>query len=151
MPDFNMMKRIVVCMLFVGLSGFLFGQSYGKPYWIDNLPQLNPNNDTYYYRVTVAEERTYDRAYSKAFARAILESSWKLGVAVDTKDDVKTLESNITDNVNVKTQSMNLPMNKVCEYIEEVSGSSNLRVYMLWQVAKYGNVRPNFEEFTKCR
>ena len=134
----------------MGLSGFLFGQSFGKPYWIDNPPQPQAEGN-FYYRVTVAEERTYDKAYAKAFARAILESSWKLGVAVNTKDDVKTLESNITDNVNVASQTMNIPMNKVCEYIEEVENSSNLRVFMLWQVATYANLKTQFEPFTKCK
>ena len=144
------MKHIIGCMLLVGLSGFLFGQSTQRPYWIDNPPQPQTEGN-YYYRVTVAEERTYDRAYAKAFARAILESSWKLGVAVNTKDDVKTLESNITDNVNVASQTMNIPMNKVCEYIEEVENSSNLRVFMLWQVATYANQKTRFEHFNQCR
>lgn len=146
-----MMKRIVVCMLFVGLSGFLFGQSGKRPSWIDNLPETKENSD-YYYRVTSAEERNYDKAYAKAFARAILESSWKLGVAVDTRDDVKALENDIADKVNVVSQSMDIPMNKVCEYIEEVENSSRIRVYMLWQVAKYvDGVRPHFDAFNKCK
>lgn len=145
------MKRIFTIMLFVGLAELLFCQSSEKPYWIKNLPQPKSSNSNFYYRVTFAEERTYDKAYAKAFARAILESSWKLGVDVNMKDDVKTLENNIMENVNVAPTHMNLPMNKVCEYVELDKNTYKTKVYILWQVAKYGNVQPVFEDFNKCK
>lgn len=142
-------QKLFLLVVFVGLFSYAWGQSNEKPYWIYNLPQAKSGN--YYYRVTYAEGRTYDKAYAKAFARAILESSWKLGVKVNTKDDIQTLENNITENVDVKETSMNLPMNKVCEYIEEDKSSMDIRVYILWQVAKYANVPPEFDSFNKCK
>ena len=92
----------------------------------------------------------YDKAYANAFAKAVLESSWKLGVEVNTQNDLQTIESNIMSNISVEKSTMILPLNKVCEYVEPQSGRMGVRVYILWQVAKYGNVRPNFEEFTDC-
>ena len=51
------------------------------PYWIQNRPQTD-SKCMYYYRVTQGEGANYDKAYANAFAKAILESSWKLGVEV---------------------------------------------------------------------
>ena len=104
----------------------------------------------YYYRVTHGEGFDYGKAYANAFAKAILESSWKLGVAVNTTDDLQTIEKNITYNISVESSSMVLPLNKVCEYIEPMLEKRGIRIYILWQVAKYGNRDPRFEEFTKC-
>lgn len=143
------MKRSLTLMLFVLIALLCAGQSDKKPYWIDNTP--TPKKGNYYYRVTFGEGRNYDKAYAKAFARAILESSWKLGVAVDTKDDVQALENNITENVNVSAAQMVLPLNKVCEHVEIEKTTMNTKVYVLWQVAKYANKPPEFESFNKCK
>lgn len=124
-------------------------QTNGRPYWITNLPSAKENSK-YYYRVTQGDGRDYDKAYAKAFARAIMESSWKLGVEVNTTDDLATIEKGITNNVKVIDSHMTLPMNKVCEYIETLTETRGVRVFILWQVANYGNVLPNFDEFTKC-
>lgn len=119
------------------------------PSWISSLPKTE-TNEMYYYRVTIGEGRTYDMAYANAFAKAILESSWKLGLEVKTSDDLEVIEKSVYDNITVETSRMNLPLNKVCEYRENLSGSANKRIYILWQVAKYGNMPPNFKEFTDC-
>lgn len=120
-----------------------------RPYWIQNRPQTD-SKCMYYYRVTQGEGANYDKAYANAFAKAILESSWKLGVEVNTSDDLHTIEQGITNNISVESSRMILPLNKVCEYIEPTSGKMGIRIYILWQVAKYGNRVPNFDEFTKC-
>lgn len=120
-----------------------------RPYWIQNRPQTE-SKCMYYYRVTQGEGTNYDKAYANAFAKAILESSWKLGVEVNTSDDLQTIEQGITNNISVESSRMTLPLNKVCEYIEPTSGKMGIRIYILWQVAKYGNRVPNFDEFTKC-
>lgn len=135
--------------LFIGWALFASAQPNIKPQWINNRPQTS-SEQMYYYRVTLGEGQNYDKAYANAFAKAILESSWKLGVEVNTQNDLQTIESNIMSNISVEKSTMILPLNKVCEYVEPQSGRMGLRVYILWQVAKYGNVRPNFEEFTDC-
>ena len=119
------------------------------PYWVNNRPNTE-SSSMYYFRVTKGEGNNYDKAYANAFARAILESSWKLGVDVNTTDDLQTIENGINENISVSASQMSLPLNKVCEYTEQLSGRMGIRVYILWQVAKYGNRSPQFEEFTKC-
>lgn len=132
------------------MSASVCSQTYSAlPRWVTQLPE--PSNETYYYRVTHAEGPSYEKAYAKAFATAILESSWKLGVAVDTKNDLQVLEKGITDNINVGETQMVLPLNKVCEYTEKLVTSRGIRIYILWQVARYGNVSPIFDDFRDCR
>ena len=145
------MQKYLIFLLAWGWTLICSAQSSAskQPYWIKDRP-LTESNCMYYYRVTHGEGATYDKAYANAFAKAILESSWKLGVAVNTTDDLQTIEKGITENISVGSSSMVLPLNKVCEYIEPLSGKMGVRIYILWQVAKYGNRLPNFEEFTKC-
>ncbi len=143
------MKRTIIFLFTIGWVLLCNAQSIvGKPYWIQNRPQTD-SKCMYYYRVTQGDGATYDKAYANAFAKAILESSWKLGVEVNTTDDLQTIEQGITNNISVGESHMVLPLNKVCEYIEPQSGR-NVRIFILWQVAKYGNRTPNFDEFTKC-
>lgn len=123
------------------------------PQWVTNIPSANPTNH-YYYRVTIGEGATYDKAYANAFAKAVMEAKWKLGVRVDVSDDMSALEQNITSAINVQNQSMEIPMNKVCDYWEEYYPSSskkNIRLYVLWQIASDGRVYPKFEEYTNCQ
>ncbi|MBO4738431.1 MAG: hypothetical protein J5606_02590 [Bacteroidales bacterium] len=144
------MKNIMMilpCLFWVLLGN---AQTEGRPYWIANLPATKENSK-YYYRVTQGDGTDYDKAYAKAFARAIMESSWKLGLEVNTNDDLQTIEHGIAENVKVAPSHMNLPMNKVCEYTENLFDTRGVRVFVLWQVAKYGNRDPQFDDFTKCR
>jgi len=144
------MKRLSFIILALGWVLLCNAQSpASKPYWIQNRPQTD-SKCMYYYRVTRGDGENYDKAYANAFAKAILESSWKLGVEVNTSEDLQTIEQGITENISVASSRMVLPMNKVCEYIEPTSGKMGTRIYILWQVAKYGNRIPNFDEFTKC-
>lgn len=118
------------------------------PSWVSKLPK--PENDTYYYRVTHAEERTYEKAYVKAFSMAILESSWKMGLPVDAKNDMATIEHGVTDNLSIRSHQSNIAINKVCEYQVKSITSNNVILYVLWQVASAGNIDPIFVPFEKC-
>lgn len=124
-----------------------FGGALGMPKWVKHLPQAG--NATYYYRVTKADAKTYEAAYIKAFSMAILESQWKLGVKVSKTDDIQTIEQTVTSDLNLKSSNMNLPMNKVCEY-EQASPNGGVILYCLWQVASYGNVKAEFENYLDC-
>lgn len=123
------------------------GWALGMPKWVKHLPQAG--NATYYYRVTKADAKTYEAAYIKAFSMAILESQWKLGVKVSKTDDIQTIEQTVTSDLNLKSSNMNLPMNKVCEY-EQASPNGGVILYCLWQVASYGNVKAEFENYLDC-
>ncbi|MBQ6764201.1 MAG: hypothetical protein IJP45_03330, partial [Paludibacteraceae bacterium] len=82
------------------------------PQWVTQLPSSNPQKH-FYYRVTVGEGTTYDKAYANAFAKAIMEAKWKLGVKVKVSDDMAALEDQVTNAVNVQEQYMEIPINKV--------------------------------------
>ncbi len=123
------------------------GWALGMPKWVKHLPEAG--NSTYYYRVTKAEGKDYEQAYVKAFSMAILESQWKLGVKVTKTDDVQTIEQTLQQELTLKSSNMNLPMNKVCEY-EQASPNGGVILYCLWQVATYGNVKAEFENYLDC-
>lgn len=93
-----------------------------------------------------------DKAYANAFAKAVIEAKWRLGVRVKVSDDVNALEQEITKSINVDEQTMLIPINKVCEYWEEYYSPKKIyRMYVLWQIADDGRFDPIFEEFTKCQ
>ncbi|MBP5709936.1 MAG: hypothetical protein J6W84_03060 [Bacteroidales bacterium] len=143
------MKNILLILPLFALVVCGSAQSERRPYWIGNMPAAQ-DNSYYYYRVTQGDGLDYDKAYAKAFARAIMESSWKLGLEVNTSDDLQTIEKGVADNIKIASSHMTLPMNKVCEYTEKLVETRGVRVFILWQVAKYGNRDPKFDEFTKC-
>ena len=143
------MRKILFFISLVLWVLYCTAQSERRPYWIANMPTAKENSK-YYYRVTQGDGVDYDKAYAKAFARAIMESSWKLGLEVNTSDDLQTIEQGVADNIKIASSHMTLPMNKVCEYTEKLVETRGVRVFILWQVAKYGNRDPKFDEFTKC-
>ena len=142
------MKRAVLFIVFVGWAFVLSAQPSRLPSWITKKPK--PSNTTYYYRVTLGEGINYDKAYANAFAKAILESSWKLGVPVDNQDDLKTVEDGVYDNITIGKTQMNLALNKVCEHMEPLQAKVGVKVYILWQVASSGLVSPFFDDFNDC-
>ena len=143
------MKTRFIIITMIALLSPTFAWALGEPSWVKHLPK--PNNDTYYYRVTKAEGKTYEEAYTKAFSMAILESQWKLGVKVNKSDNVQTIEETIASDLSLRSSNMNLPLNKVCEYEKASSNISNgVVLYILWQVARYGNVKVEFEEYLNC-
>lgn len=138
-------------LLFITIIAFLSSTCWaiGMPFWIKHLPKSN--NDTYYYRVTKAEAQTYEEAYAKAFSMAILESQWRLGVKVSKSEDIQTIEQTITSELNLRGSNMNLSLNKVCEYeIASPNISNGVVLYVLWQVARYGNIKVEFDDFLEC-
>lgn len=137
------MKRLLIIILGVGWA-FCYVQS--APDWLKHRPKAE--NATYYYRITIGEGTTYNLAYSDAFAKAILESSWKLGVQVTTTDDLETIKNNIQENISIGTVESNIPINKVCEYLEQQS-TTKFRVYCLWQIG-LPQKAVHFEDFYNC-
>lgn len=130
-------------------TGIAFGQGSDMPYWVNSTPK--PDNETYYFRVTHATERTYEKAYVRAFSMAILESSWKMGLPVDAKNDMATIENGVENNLSIRSHQSNIAINKVCEYQEKSMTSDKVTLYVLWQVAVAGNKDPQFGDFNKCK
>ena len=143
------MKKLFLALLLL-MAGVLYAEAQEtKPYWVNNLPK--PGNATYYFRVTHAEEMTYEKAYVRAFSMAILESSWKMGLPVDAKNDMATIENGVEDNLSIRSHQSNIAINKVCEYQTQSVTSNKVVLYVLWQVAASGNIEPRFEEVNTCR
>lgn len=143
------MNKVILLVILMDWAFCLNAQSVEKPSWIIQRP--TPSNSTFYYRVTVGEGISYDKAYANAFAKAILESSWKLGMPVYSEDDLKAVENGIYDNITIGENQMNIALNKVCEYSERLEKKTGVRIYALWQVAIVaGMVSPMFDEFNDC-
>lgn len=142
------MRKLLFLIIMISWAFYSYAQLPKIPSWVTQKP--SPSNETFYYRVTKGEGVNYDKAYANAFAKAILESSWKLGVEVKNSDDIKTLENGIYDNITLNDKQMNIPINKVCEYVEPLKRKTGVQMYILWQVASYGNVKPIFDDFNNC-
>lgn len=138
------MKRILCWILLT--YALVMGAYADRPSWTDRLPLST--NPTYSFKVTVGEAKTYDEAYSKALARAILETSWRIsGVTVKVTDDLGSLEQDISRNLETISKEVRLQINKVCEYTEHPVGSMRVKLYVLWQMPNDGYVTPQFEPF----
>ena len=123
------MKRLYLALL-LALAGALpvFAQN-NMPYWVNSVPK--PENETYYFRVTHAEEESYEKAYVRAFSMAILESSWKMGLPVDAKNDLSTIEKGVEGNLSIRGHQSNIALNKVCEFQTKSITSNNVVLYVL--------------------
>mgnify|MGYP006916049402 CR=1 FL=1 len=137
-------KRFVILVLF---ACALFQSVHAnKPVWIHQTPVSN--NKTYDYKVTQAEAKTYEEAYSKALARAILETSWKIsGVTVKVNDEIGDIETGISKSLETIAKEIRIHINKVCEYSDRPAGSMQVRVYILWQVPIDGYITPKFDQY----
>lgn len=142
------MKRLVLIVTLA--MAWALETNAQAPYWVKRLPE--PKNGNFYYRVTIAEGRTYKDAYADAFAMAIYESYSKLkGIAVNINSDQQTIHESVVDAIStIDEGQMRLPINKVCEYEERVITSNKIRLYVLWQVANNALNDPQFENFNKC-
>lgn len=142
------MKRELLAVILIGWAFIINAQPLGKPSWVIKRP--TSSNSTFYYRVTVGEGINYDKAYANAFAKAILESSWRLGMPVYSGDDLIALENGVYENITIGENQMNIALNKVCEYTERLETKTGIRIFILWQVATVGIINPLFDEFNDC-
>ena len=141
------MKRVMLLLAFV-MGWALVANA--QPSWVKRLP--TPKSGNFYYRMTVAEARSYKDAYADAFAQAIFESYSKLkGIAVNLNSDEQDIREGVIGAISsADAGHMRLPINKVCEYTERSITSNKIRLYVLWQVANNALEDPRFEVFTKC-
>ena len=86
-------------------------------------------------------------ARSQALARVFQTTANRLGQPIDASEVNKAVQNGTS--MEVISREFNVPMNKVCEYVEKVSGGM-FRVYVLCQVAVAGNISPLWESFGGC-
>ena len=118
-----------------------------EPSWVTELPISN--TDRYYFRVTYAEGNNYDDAYVKAFARAVYENACKRGIYVDVNLSLESVEADIKQSIQADNRSMNLYINKACEWWTQDS-KGGIKIYILWQIGKYGKEDPGFDPYVDC-
>jgi hypothetical protein len=138
------MKNMVFYSAIVWLCWLCPAQpSYAQsnPQWLKSLP---PKTETYYYRVAQATAKTEEAALKKAFALAIYESAFALGMSVD----ISKLEKMSEDSTSVAlSMFVNIPVNVVCRHVELLSTSVGYKAYILCQVATDVKVQPKYKTF----
>lgn len=136
------MKQFFLFIIILNMECTLSVYGQGTmPAWIQKPPAKTA---TYYYRVSQATGLTEEAATKKAFAMAILESAFAIGIPVDLQK-MEKLESNellIEANRYVK-----IPINKVCQHVMELTTKRGYRVYILCQVANNVHEIPAFKTF----
>lgn len=146
-----MKKNLYICCIFLlFVCSTIMAQTGEAPSWVTKIPTPQSKGN-FYYRVTMGEGQTYDKAYANAFAKALLEAAWKHGVRVNTQNDMAALENSITESISIENHTMELPMNKVCDYWEQLYSPNRIRLYVLWQVANDALKDPKFEDYTNCQ
>lgn len=139
----NNLHRLWIVLFACALT---MGAYANKPLWVSQTPIST--NASYDYKVTIGEAKTYDEAYTKALARAILETSWKIsGVTVKVNDDLSHIENDITKSLETISKEIRLHINKACEYTDSPAGSMRVRVYILWQVPVDVYTSPKFDQY----
>ena len=139
------MKKQIVFIFVLALIGLTsFAQQKQKPGWIYNKP--TPANNSYLYVVESATGLTELEARNQAFARLFQSTAMRLGQPIDSEEINRAVQSG--KEFNVISAHYNIPINKVCEYVEKNAGG--YRVYILCQAAKAGNIIVEFDDFNGC-
>ena len=114
------------------------------PQWITKKPR--PANDTYLYVVERGIGATEMEARNRAMGLVYRSTIERLALPINLASINEAINagSNYGDNAEV----MNVPVNKVCEYIQQEA--TQYAVYVLCQVAQYGNREARFTAFTQC-
>jgi hypothetical protein len=94
--------------------------------------------------VSQATAKTEEAALKKAFATAIYESAFAIGIAVD----ISKLEKMSEDSTNIAlSKFVNIPVNIVCRHVELLDTQVGYRAYVLCQVANDVKVKPKYKTF----
>lgn len=137
------MRKISLFLLIVFLSQVtLFAQEV--PEWVQKKPR--PTNDTYLYVVERGVGATEMEARNRAMGLVYRSTIERLALPIN----LASINNAITDGSNYgdNTEVMNVPVNKVCEFIKQEA--NQYAVYVLCQVARYGNIQVLFTDFTHC-
>lgn len=112
-----------------------------EPTWVTQTPTA-PTHSHFYYKVSMGEGATLDKAYSDALLKACTDAWLKIGGRISTGDEATT--------ISIKDFTMKLPINPVCKYWLQLYSPNRIRIYVLWQIAEDANYYPKWEEFNQC-
>ena len=136
------MKKLLLLLLLVAAQMTLVAQE--MPQWVLQKPR--PANDTYLYVVERGVGATEMEARNRAMGLVYRSTIERLALAIDLASINAAISNG--SNYGETSEAMNVPVNKVCEYVQR-EGSQYV-VYVLCQVAQYGNVPAVFTPFTQC-
>ena len=136
------MKKLLFLLLLAVSQVAICAQEV--PQWVQKKPK--PANDTYLYVVERGVGATEMEARNRAMGLVYRSTIERLALPINLAsiNEVINNGSNYGDNAEV----MNIPVNKVCEYIQQEA--TQYAVYVLCQVAQYGNREARFTAFTQC-
>ena len=136
------MKKILFLLLLAMSQMVICAQEV--PQWVQKKPK--PANDTYLYVVERGVGATEMEARNRAMGLVYRSTIERLALPINLASINEAINngSNYGDNAEV----MNIPVNKVCEYIQQEA--TQYAVYVLCQVAQYGNREARFTAFTQC-
>ena len=140
--NYTTMKKLLFLLLLAISQMLMFAQEV--PQWITKKPR--PANDTYLYVVERGVGATEMEARNRAMGLVYRSTIERLALPINLASINEAINngSNYGDNAEV----MNIPVNKVCEYIQQEA--TQYAVYVLCQVAQYGNREARFTAFTQC-
>lgn len=134
-------SRTVLCLLLVLVS---VAAEAALPRWVRHHPKAE--NDTYYYVVEDATATSEAAAQSKALGSVLQQAIMRLGLPYSSKD---VEEAMATGSLQSMVTEFKIPVKEVCHYRQALQ-NGGVRVYILCQVAKAGNIQVEFTEFRHC-
>lgn len=144
------MKRLIIFIVLFSASFSVFAQMTRKPTfrpdWTFKAPA--PENATYLYVVEHGEGQTKRDALNQAICRVFQSTANRIGQYVST-DEINRAVQTGTD-YEVISRKMKVPVNKVCEFAVQDPVDYTWTMYILCQVAKAGNITPQFETTEEC-
>ena len=137
------MKKLLLFLLVVACTPFaLLAQEL--PEWITKKPR--PANNTYLYVVERGVGATEMEARNRAMGLVYRSTIERLALPINLASINEAINNG--SNYGEQSEAMNVPVNKVCEYIQQEA--TQHAVYVLCQVAQYGNIPTQFTAFTHC-
>ena len=136
------MKKILFLLLLAMSKMVICAQDV--PQWITKKPR--PANDTYLYVVERGVGATEMEARNCAMGLVFRSTIERLSLGIDLSSINNAIANG--SNYGDTSEAMNVPVNKVCEFIQQEA--NQYAVYVLCQVARYGNIQVSFTDFTHC-
>lgn len=145
------MKKLILLLVLGSFALAAAAQMTRKPvfrpdYTFDKLP--TPGNATYLYVKEQGEGKTKREALNQAIGRVFQSTANRIGQIVSTDEINRALQDG-TD-YDVIARNMKVPVNKVCEFAVQDTTDYTWTMYILCQVAKAGNITPEFETCEEC-
>ncbi len=143
------MKKLIL-FLFLGTLALNAYAQMRKPTWRPDwtFRQPAPENSTYMYVVEHGEGKTKREALNQAIGRVFQSTANRIGSVVSTDEINRAVQAG--QDYEVIARNMKVPVNKVCEFAIQDTTDYSWTMYILCQVAKSGNITPEFETSEEC-